>query len=275
MNSKVLAAAGATMSVLALVSAAIPSAASEAHTRVAPRHILIYGPSLNTESPINEATIARALGYDVAVADSIAWRALDRSDFARYDEIVIGDRGCADDSQYLDLAAATRNRWTPAVMGNVALLGTDPTYHANAGIVAARTLVENGLNYAAAAGSTGAYIALGCSYTSAGSFTSVPVLAGFGPFTVRGQGTSPLGDCPDDVEVVRPRNPLMQTLDEADLSNWNCSIHAGVDSYPYPFVVVARDDPSNLPYLLTRAASSRGRSDLVTVFHGTDTRSAP
>src|SRR4051794_28200836 len=83
------------------------SNANATSSSVRPGHVLIYGPSLADGAGFNEATAARSLGYDVAIADSIAWRALERADFARYDAIIIGDRGCELGDDYLDLAAAT------------------------------------------------------------------------------------------------------------------------------------------------------------------------
>lgn len=261
-------AALAALFTLPLFIASGPAVSADA-TAVQPGRVLIYGPSLATDVAVNEETIARALGYDVAIADRIAWRALRERHFARYDAIIVGDKGCSvGRTGYLGTAAATQTRWTPAVTGNVALIATDPVFHLNfdQGLPAARTLIENGLKYATAGESTGAYLSLGCAYFDAGAFTPVPLLAGFGPFTVRGQYEPPFTGCPDTVNVVRPGSPLVAGLSGDDLSGWGCSIHAGVDSYPYPFVVVAQDKPTALPYLLTRPPTSAGASDRVTVY---------
>ena len=266
MRYKLLSAAVALLLVPAVVSSNV--SAKGASGPVDTGRVLIYGPSLGTGASVNEKSIARSLGYTVFIADSIAWQSLTRSDFERYDAIIIGDRSCDESSEYLNLAAATRSRWTPAVRGNVTVIGTDPVYHAaNEGIVGARRLIANGLRFAVAAEHTGAYISLGCAYSSTRAFTSVPVLAEFGPFTVRGQGTAPLPRCPEKAEIVRPASPVIDSLTARDLSNWGCSIHEGIDAYPYPFVVVARHGRSDLPYILTRGPSSTRRSDQVTVFH--------
>lgn len=230
-------------------------------------HVLIYGPSLADVAGFNERAAARSLGYTVAVADTIAWKALTRADFARYDAIIIGDRGCtAPNRRYLRVAAATRGKWTAAITGNVAIVGTDPAYHAQEGVTGARQLVVNGLKYAAESPTTGAYLSLGCAYSTAARFTPVRLLRGFGPFTVRGQDTFSARGCPDKVEIVKPRNPLVTDLTNQDLSEWGCSIHEGVDSYPYPFTVTAVHRPTSMPYLLTRRPTSAGASDSVTRF---------
>jgi hypothetical protein len=254
-----------------MVGAAAPQTEAAPGSRaVVEGHVLVYGPSVDFGSPRNEATIARRLGYTVAVADSIAWRALTRADFAKYDAVVIGDRGCSDGgSRYLNVAAATRARWTPALTGNVSVVGTDPTYHWRfENRVAARRLIVNGLTFATASRGTGAYISLGCAYSGAGRFTDVPLLAGFGPFTVRGQVTPPLGGCPDRAEIVETSSPLVAGLTDASLSSWGCSIHEAIDSYPYPFKVVAQHKPSKLPYMVTRRAGAFPVAQSATVYHG-------
>lgn len=257
-------------------AAAQQTEAATASRAVRAGHVLVYGPSVDFGSARNEVTIARRLGYNVAVADTIAWRALTRSDFAKYDAVVIGDRGCSDGgSGYLDVAAATRGRWTPALTGNVSVVGTDPVYHWRFGakVEPARRLIVNGLTFATASRGTGAYVSLGCAYSGAGRFTDVPLLAGFGPFTVRGQATPPLGGCADRAEIVRSSSPLVAGLTDASLSSWGCSIHEGIDAYPYPFKVVAQHKPSQLPYMVTRRAGTFPTARSATVY--TDSAPAP
>jgi hypothetical protein len=257
-------------SALMVGAAATQTEAATGSRAVREGHVLFYGPSVDLGAVRNEVTIARRLGYTAAVADSIAWRALTRADFAKYDAVVIGDRGCSDGgSRYLNVAAATRARWTPALTGNVSVVGTDPVYHWRVDDrVAARRLIVNGLTFATASRGSGAYISLGCAYSGARRFTDVPLLAGFGPFTVRGQGTPPLGGCPDRAEIVRTSSPLVAGLTDASLSSWVCSIHEGIDSYPYPFKVVAQHKPSKLPYMVTRRAGAFPVAESATVYSG-------
>lgn len=245
------------------------STAGAAPPSVLTGHVLIYGPSLARGNGFNEATAARSLGYTVAIADTIAWKALTEADFARYDAIVVGDRGCPNSRRrYLRAATATRDRWTPAITGNVSVLGTDPVYHVRVSrLRGARRLIINGLRYATSSSATGAYLALGCSYAGElSAFTPVRLLSGFGPFTVRGQGAAPFNECPERVRIVEPSSPLVRNLEDGDLSNWQCAIHAGVDSYPHPFKAVAVHQPSSMPYLLTRPPTTAGASDDLTVF---------
>jgi len=173
-------------------------------------------------------------------------------------------------------AAATRGRWTPALTGNVSVVGTDPVFHVRLeGTAAARRLVRNGLRLATAATTTGAYISLGCAYFNSPAFTTVSVLSGFGPFTARGQGVAPLEGCPNTIEVKRPQNPLVRGLTGAALSGWGCSIHAGVDSFPFPFLVVGRDAQTKIPYLLMRPPSSVTSSERRTVYSGPRSTTSP
>jgi hypothetical protein len=89
--------------------------------------ILIYGPSLNG-SPRNEQTVAERLGYSVTVADESTWSSYTTDDFASYDAIVFGDPSCGQ-KQLLATAEATRAVWSPAVTGNIMVIGMDPIYH--------------------------------------------------------------------------------------------------------------------------------------------------
>ncbi len=45
----------------------------------------------------------------------------------------------------------------------------------------------------------------------------------------------------------------MAGISEADLSNWGCSIHEAFNAFPASFQVLARHDPSDLPYIIARA----------------------
>jgi cysteine-rich repeat protein len=119
------------------------------------------------------------------------------------------------------------------------------------------SLINRGINYAAAAATTGAYVDLSCYYLAAPAGTPVPVLDQFGVFTVVGQG-----GCPADSHIIAV-HPALAGLTDADLSNWVCSVHEGFDSWPVSFLplaisldipstFVAPDGTSGAPYIMAQ-----------------------
>ncbi|MCI5147007.1 MAG: hypothetical protein D3923_16165, partial [Candidatus Electrothrix sp. AR3] len=137
-----------------------------------------------------EALAANALGHDVDIIDNGTWMSMTTEDFAAYDALIFGDPYCLEtppDSMFLvDL---TTDIWTPAVTGNVIVIGADPYWHSVAHtdtasyiapVPGALTLMERGIAFAAAnEDATGAYIALSCYYKAAPYATPVSFLTGF------------------------------------------------------------------------------------------------
>lgn len=101
---------------------------------------------------------------------------------------------------------------------------------------------------------------------------NVDALSYFGTFEVRGELS-----CYDKVHIVAS-SPAIDTLTDADLSNWGCSVHEAFSIYPNTGVngfqaiaiadgVVAPgtqtygDGHSGLPYIITRGATPAGCGD--------------
>lgn len=241
-------AVGALMGCIAQFGNAVP--APDANS------VLILDTTVTGGAASLEAAQAAALGLTPVVVDAATWAATTAAEFAGYRALILGDATCNEDVTALAPAEANRAVWGPVVTGNVIVVGTDPVFHQ--GIPGAVTLVNQSINYAADAATTGAMIGLSCYYHGAVAGTPVPVLDPFGAFTVVGQG-----GCPASSHIIAV-HPALAGLTDADLSNWVCSAHEGFElgwpadflplvistDIPSPFV--APDGTSGAPYIMAR-----------------------
>ena len=188
--------------------------------------VLILDESVSGGINSPESLAAQALGFSVEVVDNAGWMAKSTADFASYRAIILGDPTCVGPTSVpLPAAVATTGVWGPAIDGNVILIGTDNVFHLFQG---GQGLVDSGIDFAtAAANKTGAYITLSCYYHDTAPNTPVPLLDAFEPggFTVKGVG------CFDDAHIVAS-HPAVDTLTDAQLSNWGCSVHEAFDNWP-------------------------------------------
>ncbi len=223
--------------------------------------VLILNSTVTGGAGSPEALAAIAAGHGVDVVNDATWAAMTGPQFAAYDALVLGDATCGGIG---NAAAAIANAaiWGPAVTGNVIIVGTDPVFHLGQG---GGQLTTSGVKFAAAAaGKTGAYIALSCYYHDTSPATPVPLLnASLGAgFTVTGVG------CYNDAHIVAA-HPALVGLTDASLSNWSCSVHEAFDGFPagYLPLAIARDPvggpklpgsknfpdgSSGVPYVLAR-----------------------
>jgi hypothetical protein len=241
---------------LAFSAAFLATTAAPATAVAATKKALILDTTVQGGASSREASSARTAGFDVTVADAATWTAMTRDGFAAYDVLILGDPDCGS-VEALAPAEANPDVWGAAVNGNVAVLLTDPDFHA-AFLSAPQKLMDNAIAFAGAqAGRTGLYASLSCYYAGAAPGTPVPALRGIGTFTVQGQG-----GCPNSIHILDPASPVVSGLSEADLSNWFCSAHGGFDVWPGNFNVVAMvrdivsgfvapDGTTGTPYILT------------------------
>jgi hypothetical protein len=205
--------------------------------------ILILGSTVTGGMSSIEATEAQAKGFGVDVVDDATWAAMTRDQFASYRAIILGDPTCA--GLYSAQAAQANTAvWGPAVNGNVVILGTDPVYHNTYGSPGGGVLTRDGIDYAVdQVGKTGAYISLSCYYHGTGAHTPVPLLDGIRPrgFSVTGVG------CYNNAHIVAT-HPAINSLSDAALSNWSCSVHEAFDSWPGDFSVLAIAKDFNSSY---------------------------
>lgn len=212
-------------------------------------------------------TSAVGLGFAVDVATDAEWAAMNGPDFASYRALVMGDSACSGGTEQVDAAEANAATWSPAVDGNVIVIGTDESYHTGG---RGEVLTQEGMAFATAdPAKTGAYISLSCYYhyyEPANVPTAVDVLAGFGTFkALRTAAISP-DDCYNDVHIVAS-HPAMAGLTDANLENWGCSVHEAFSEWPLEFEVLtiaenigtefftAPDGTKGAPYILARGVA--------------------
>lgn len=213
--------------------------------------------------------LANRLGTIAHVATPEEWNSMTTADFAKYKAIIIPDPDCGavDDISFLD---ATKATWSPAVLGNMILIGTDPGFHSSSRD-GAITLIDDAIQFAASGNGTGLYFALSCYYDSVDSAT-VDSLSYFGTINVRGQLA-----CYNDAHLVANSSALGK-LDDSALSDWSCSVHEVFTDYPttglYGFEPLAiaegatgsglkdfADGSSGIPYIIVKGATPAGCGD--------------
>lgn len=190
------------------------------------------------------------------------------ADFAQYKALVVPDPKCGNLSA-IDFLNNKKADWTPAITGNIILIGTDPSYHdLNRHREGAPRLMHDSIAFAAAGKGTGLYLSLSCYYDKENEAT-VESLSGFGEFKVRGRL-----QCYNDAHLVAGSDALA-TLNDGDVSNWGCSVHEVFSSYPttgpngFEPLAIARnavgvgrktfgDNSNGIPYILSRGATPFG-----------------
>ena len=239
-----------------LLMAAVPASA-------APGEVLILDSTVSGGAGSTLAQKFVLAGKTPVVVSPVTWSSMTASQFDSYDAIVLGDPTC---SGLGPEAAATANAavWSSVVDGNVVIIGTDETFHEGQG---GAQLMEKASAFSVAeAGKTGAYISLSCYYHGTAAGTPVPLLSGFGSFTASGVG------CFNDAHIVAT-HPVLSGLTDATLSDWNCSVHEGFDSWPVSFEVLAiaegigavftaPDGTVGTPYILARGVTVISDIDL-------------
>jgi hypothetical protein len=176
------------------------------------------------------------------VVDPAEWAALTTFDFRLYKALVIPEGLCNGD---YSAAIANRHVWSPAVTGNVIVVGTSELLALDnispGDTRPVHELTRKGLRFATSApGSTGAYISRGCH-----SGDDVErLLDPFGTFNVTAA-------CGDVVKVVDPAPLPARTREE--LSGWDCSAQETFEVWGTTFKPLAIAlDARGRPYILTR-----------------------
>lgn len=182
--------------------------------------------------------------------------------FASYDAIVLGDPYC-DPNEDITFLNASKQNWTPAVTGNIILIGSDPSFHSSNGVVGATTFIDDALSFVVSGPTTGLYFALACLYEYQNPYVTVDSLSGFGTFAVVGVAN----DQYNDIHVVASSIAL-NGLSDTDLSNWYYSVHNTFISYPADFTALAiannavgqgqqtfGDGSQGIPYILARGVT--------------------
>lgn len=205
-----------------------------------------------------ENNIAQALGFTVVVLKPPAWSALTTEDYKTYRAIVLPDPNCSRFSpSILEPVEANRAVWSPAVTGNMIVIGTDPAFHKS--IPGATTLMQQSLKFVTdVKGKTGFYFSLSCYYWDTPE-TTIHCLDHFGDFRVHSNIS-----CNNRAHIVA-NHPTLDTLTDEDLSNWSCSVHEVISQYPTNFAPLAialdmtgsgsnmfADTSEGIPYIVAR-----------------------
>ncbi|KAH8888623.1 hypothetical protein GQ53DRAFT_871645 [Thozetella sp. PMI_491] len=216
----------------------------------------------------------RAVGLTAYVCKNASeWYNLTTADFAQYRAIIVPDPYCGRLSG-IDFLDDTKGTWSPAVQGNVVLIGTDPSYHAKSRPGAA-DLMKDTISFAASGTKgTGLYFSLSCYY---GAFENATVssLSEFGTFNVRGDLS-----CYNAAHLVANASALTR-VNDTSLSNWSCSVHEVFSGYPTiepnAFVPLAiaenatgvgkqsfADGTMGIPYIIARGVTPLGCGNNIT-----------
>jgi len=215
--------------------------------------VLILSTTVTNGTNSFEAQAAQALGLTVNIVDPATWDAMTTAQFNSYKAIILGDPECGSPGNSSPIDPATQNNtvWGPAITGNVVIIGTDPSYHANNGTSGALTMIKDGIKFATSIrGHTGAYISLSCYYYNTASNTPVPLLDAFssGGFTVEGVSS--------ENAHITYTPPAFYGLTDTDVSNWSNSIHEMFDKHPPYFRELANNEDNIHPYILVSAANT-------------------
>lgn len=167
--------------------------------------------------------------------------------FASYDAIIFGDGGCEDDTTF-PAPNANKTTWSPIVTGPIVFHTFDPFAHHNEN-PGAIGLTSNGMDVASSGPGTGLYYANGCRDDdfppppikggNGPDFFILPFLSEFGTFILQNSVPGFENINADDVTVVDPSHPVVDGLNNTNLSGWGNSTHALLDTFPPEFAVIA------------------------------------
>lgn len=231
-------------------------ASSALATPVSPPRVLVLSSTVASSYPVNEVTIAQALGFTVDQVSDTVWASMTATTggpancgFSGYRAIILCDPHYkTSPSPYLSAAAQLPHRavWSAAATGNVIIDGADFVYHANDGPqVQARTFITNAIRFATAdLANTGLFIQLSGYYEPYPPGTLVQVLDKlsspanqtvnppcYGPFTVRSNVR--------DAIHITAYHPALLGLTDTLLSNFGNSTHETFDTWPKDFYPLA------------------------------------
>ncbi|KAK4178505.1 hypothetical protein QBC36DRAFT_156122, partial [Triangularia setosa] len=205
------------------------------------------------------------------------WNKMTTADFAKYKSIIIPDCICNTSLSTIKFLDNTKKVWSPAVTGNMVLIGTDPSYHSKwYKLAGASAMIRDSIGLASTGkNGTGMYFSLSCYYQSKAAPTAIEALSEIGDFKVRGNLT-----CLNKAHIVAT-DGSMTSLTDAMASNWNCSAHEVFTEYPTmgngafePLAIaldtnglgerIFADGTRGAPYIIARGATPLGCGDNVT-----------
>lgn len=201
------------------------------------------------------------------------------ADFSQYKAIIIPDCLCNTSLSLIQFLDDTKGVWSPAVTGNMVIIGTDPSFHAKwFNLPGAYAMMQDAISHVVSGkDGTGMYMSLSCYYQSDARPTTIDALSEIGNFQVRGNLSHP---CLNNAHLVA-KSSVMTSLNDAIASNWNCSVHEVFSEYPrtgpgsFEALAIAlnatglgqqsfADGTSGIPYIIARGATPLGCGNNIT-----------
>jgi hypothetical protein len=260
--------AALSVPVLATLTPAVASANSAANTALINGdsiEIAEEEPIMKEGTPISlEQYSAEAAGFKVTIVTGSQWTAMSASEFAQYQVLIVGDPNCG--GLPVSVSESVAN-WAPAVkgsgdggvIGNRAVVGTDPEDHyqygngqapprelGNPSTSGAEHLVQSGITFAGAvAGATGMYYDTSCYQQESGG--TLPTFSEQLQQISTGPGTWEAGEspaCSANISLIAS-NSAFSGLSDEDLEGWSCSAHVSFASFPADWHALALTLPSS------------------------------
>lgn len=259
---------GAVLMVGLLASPALAGNVYTNHPGDAPsdHSVVILAPTVLGGGGSVEAVQALALGFDVVINNADFWGDMTQANFESYRAIILGDPNAGIDPTPIAAAVANRTTWSPAILGNMIVIGTDPAVHGTGGNAGSSgtggtELTRKGIAFAAAEPKTGAYITLSRYYVNQSPAIPLPLLDQFGTAFMVGKSPFDLNN-PHLVAT----HPAFNGLTDSELSDWRQSVHEIFTQWPVTFQVfaialdvgsayTATDGTVGTPYIVTRGAT--------------------
>lgn len=205
----------------------------------------------------------------VSRISSSQWYSMTTSDFASYNAIILPDPffGLPFLLQYL---VDTKTVWSPAITGNMIILGVEPSWFSPAK-QGAVDLINDGLRFAVNGSTTGLFFVIPTSLDQVQTSGQVEALSEFGDFTMR---IRDMNLCYDTVHLSGT-SASFPSLTNSGLDHWGCRVNEIFESYPSSFSPLASAQsydrtfnlrarllvpinapvtPIDRPYILTRNA---------------------
>lgn len=216
---------------------------STAHAVPIGNKVAVYGPTAISNFSTTYNAHLTSLGVTVDIISGAVWDTMTTADFAEYRALIVPDANRSARSTYLTQLENSRTDWSPAVNGNMIIVGTDEASH---GTTRSPFIIEPGLDFVLSDPTkTGMYISMSEFYETYSSPTSAPsptsssdlnidLLDQFGTFGAQG---ATVGACADDVHIVD--TSVLSGTTDAQLSNWGCSIHEYFTTFDSSFEAVA------------------------------------
>ncbi|KAK0649486.1 hypothetical protein B0T16DRAFT_389526 [Cercophora newfieldiana] len=211
--------------------------------------------------------------------DDEEWNGMTTADFAKYKAIIVPDCMCNTSLNTIKFLDDTKRVWSPAVTGNMVIIGTDPSFHAKwFNLPGAFAMMQDAISLVATGDrGTGMYFSLSCYYQSAAKPVAIEALSEIGNFQVRGNLSHP---CLNNAHLVA-QSKAMTALNDNIASNWNCSVHEAFSEYPrtgssgFEALAIAlnatgpgeqsfADGTSGIPYIIARGATPLGCGNNIT-----------